>query len=166
MCLDCKIRWNSTYLMLSVAIAYKDVFARLKQREKLYIGAPPEEEWDLAKEICGKLKMFYNITNLFLDQKYPTTNTLVVKVCEIKDVLYDWSYCSNDVVRIMASRMLQKFDQYWKVCHRMMAIAVILDLRYKLKILEFYFPLMYGLNFLLRWIEFIKCVQSKCNKGQ
>lgn len=27
--LDCKTRWNSTYLMLEVAIIYKDVFRRL-----------------------------------------------------------------------------------------------------------------------------------------
>ena len=41
--LDCKTRWNSTYLMLSIAITYKDVFPRLKQREKYYIVVPSEE---------------------------------------------------------------------------------------------------------------------------
>ena len=28
--LDCKTRWNSTHLMLSITITYKDVFPRLK----------------------------------------------------------------------------------------------------------------------------------------
>ncbi|KAL6330000.1 hypothetical protein AAG906_039915 [Vitis piasezkii] len=82
----------------------------------------------MAKEICGRLKLFYNITSL----------------CEIKEALYDWLICSNDVVKTMASSMLQKFDKYWSGCHIVMAIAAIFDPRYKIKILEFYFPLMYG----------------------
>ena len=36
LCLGCKTRWNSTYLMLSIVISYKDVFPQLKQRDKLY----------------------------------------------------------------------------------------------------------------------------------
>ncbi|KAL0413310.1 UNVERIFIED_CONTAM: Zinc finger BED domain-containing protein RICESLEEPER 2 [Sesamum radiatum] len=34
--LDCKTHWNSTYLMLESAIIYKDVFPRLKVRERNY----------------------------------------------------------------------------------------------------------------------------------
>ncbi|RVW23553.1 Zinc finger BED domain-containing protein RICESLEEPER 2 [Vitis vinifera] len=142
--LDCKTRWNSTYLMLSIAITYKDVFPRLKQREKYYIVVPSEEEWNMAKEICGRLKLFYNITKLFSGRNYPTANTFFIKVCEIKEALYDWLICSNDVVKTMAASMLQKFDKYWSGCHIVMAIAAIFDPRYKIKILEFYFPLMYG----------------------
>ena len=29
LCLDCKIRWNSTYIMLSIAIPYRKVFEQL-----------------------------------------------------------------------------------------------------------------------------------------
>ena len=31
--LDCKTRWNSTYLMLKVALIYEDVFTHLKHRD-------------------------------------------------------------------------------------------------------------------------------------
>ena len=65
LCFDCKTRWNSTYLMLSIARTYKDVFSRLKQCEKLYTTMPSEEEWNLAREINKSLKLFYDITKLF-----------------------------------------------------------------------------------------------------
>ncbi|RVW49143.1 putative AC transposase [Vitis vinifera] len=171
--LDCKTRWNSTYLMLSIAITYKDVFPRLKQREKYYMVVPTEEEWNMAKEICGRLKLFYNITELFSGRNYPTANTFFIKVCEIKEALYDWLICSNDVVKTMASSMLQKFDKYWSGCHIVMAIAAIFDPRYKIKILEFYFPLMYGFEASneiekIRGMcyELLSEYQSKSNLGQ
>ncbi|KAL6313143.1 hypothetical protein AAG906_026065 [Vitis piasezkii] len=158
--LDCKTQWNSTYLMLSIAITYKDVFPRLKQREKYYMVVPTEEEWNMAKEICGRLKLFYNITELFSGRNYPTANTFFIKVCEIKEALYDWLICSNDVVKTMASSMLQKFDKYWSGCHIVMAIAAIFDPRYKIKILEFYFPLMYGSEASNEIEKSVECVMS------
>ena len=59
-------------------------------------------------------------------------------MCEIKEALYGWLISSNDVVRTMASSMLQKFDKCRSECHIVMIIVDIFDLRYKIKILEFY----------------------------
>jgi hypothetical protein len=42
--LDCKTHWNSTYLMLSIAIEYWYVFFRLKERELAYNCIPSEED--------------------------------------------------------------------------------------------------------------------------
>lgn len=63
--LDVKTRWNSTYLMLSTALVYKDVFFRLNQRESSYNCMPSEQEWSLAKDICEKLELFHTVTELF-----------------------------------------------------------------------------------------------------
>ncbi|KAL6312943.1 hypothetical protein AAG906_022723 [Vitis piasezkii] len=76
--------------------------------------------------------------------RLPCNKKLCLDLCEIKEALYDWLICSNEVVSTMASSMLEKFDKYWSGCHIVMAIAVVLDPRYKMKILEFYFPIMYG----------------------
>ena len=109
LCLDCKTWWDSTYSMLSTIITYKDVFSCLKQREKLYTAMPSKEEWNLAREICERLKLFYNITKLFSRWNYPTTNTFLNKLCEIKETLYDWLICSN-VVSTLTSIMLEKLQ--------------------------------------------------------
>ncbi len=86
--LDIKTRWNSTYLMLSTALIYKDVFSRLRQREPQYrkLGPklPSEEDWVLAKEMCERLKPFFKIIELFSRTSYPTTNIFFPKICEVR----------------------------------------------------------------------------------
>ncbi|KAF7839838.1 putative AC transposase [Senna tora] len=141
--LDCKTRWNSTYLMLQVALEYKDVFSRLRLRERNYLKAPTNEEWDMARIICGKLKLFHNITELFSGRKYPTANVYFVKICELREALGKWMESTDATIKDMATKMLSKFDKYWGVASIVMVVAVILDPRYKLKVVEYYFPRIY-----------------------
>ena len=58
--------------MLTTALIYKDVFARLKQREFSYKTLPSDHDWMLAKKMCDKLKLFYSVTEMFSGTKYPT----------------------------------------------------------------------------------------------
>ncbi|KAL6325029.1 hypothetical protein AAG906_022119 [Vitis piasezkii] len=98
--MDFLLDWNMDRKVSTVTVDNcSNVFPRLKQREKYYMVVPSEEEWNMAKEICGRLKLFYNITELFSGRNYPTANTFFIKVCEIKEALYDWLICSNDVVK-------------------------------------------------------------------
>ncbi|KAL8497790.1 hypothetical protein ACS0TY_021212 [Phlomoides rotata] len=141
--LDCKTRWNSTYKILKVAICYKDVFTRLKQREPLYKSAPKEEEWEITRDICNKLKVFNSVTELFSGTEYPTANLYFPKICEIKMALKEWLCCGKSIIERMAIRMLDKFEKYWFQINGIMGVATILDPRYKLRLLHFYFPLIY-----------------------
>ncbi|KAK9198068.1 hypothetical protein WN944_013251 [Citrus x changshan-huyou] len=59
---DCKTRWNFTYLMLSTTLLYKDVFIRLKERDRNYTSLPSEMEWNFSKLMCDYLKSFYKLT--------------------------------------------------------------------------------------------------------
>ncbi|KAJ7976283.1 Zinc finger BED domain-containing protein RICESLEEPER [Quillaja saponaria] len=53
--LDVATRWNSTYLMLEIAIVYKSVFARLLRKEtSKYKIAITEEDWEFTRELCGR----------------------------------------------------------------------------------------------------------------
>jgi hypothetical protein len=62
--LDCKTRWNSTYIMLSIAVVYRDVFDRLSLRERNFNCCPTTADWDFAKEMIERLKLFYDITTI------------------------------------------------------------------------------------------------------
>ncbi|PON86988.1 Ribonuclease H-like domain containing protein [Trema orientale] len=63
--LNCVTSWNSTYLVLSTALLYKNVFTRCKLRDSRYRGAPSEDDWVMAQSLCDKLVLFYKITKLF-----------------------------------------------------------------------------------------------------
>ena len=51
--------------------------------------------------------------------------------------------------------MLAKFNSYWVNVSVVMTVAIFLDPRYKMNLLEFYYPNIYGNNFDLE-IEKIK----------
>ena len=81
--LDCKTRWNSTYIMLKGALQYKDVFERLSIREKKFT-CPTGEDWVFAKEVCDRLKVFFDVTELLSGTSYVTASLFFPQICGIR----------------------------------------------------------------------------------
>nr|XP_043633307.1 zinc finger BED domain-containing protein RICESLEEPER 2-like [Erigeron canadensis] len=108
--LDCRTKWNSTYMMLDVALGYKDVFPSMKLKDKKYVCKPGDEDWKLAQVICDKLKTFY-------------------EVCKLKIDLTKWKDDENETVSSMAISMLKKFNKFWSEVNGIMVVASFLDPR-------------------------------------
>ncbi|XP_075640326.1 zinc finger BED domain-containing protein RICESLEEPER 1-like [Castanea sativa] len=144
--LDCKTRWNSTYLMLSTALIYKDVFSRLTKSEASYTCLPHDYDWKVAKDIYERLELFYSVTEFFSSRKYSTTNMYFTLVCELKIALNEWSLSSNEMISRMVESMLVKFNSYWANVNIVMVVAAILDPRYKMKLLKFCYPNIYDVD--------------------
>ncbi|KAG5544434.1 hypothetical protein RHGRI_017006 [Rhododendron griersonianum] len=155
--LDCVTRWNSTFLMLQTAIEYKDVFSRLKIRESQYKSCPQDSDWEVAKEVCERLEVCYKATEVFSGTKYPTSNLFFAKVCRIKMALTEWAelYERNEMedlytkrkremMREMAAQMIEKYEKYWTIIHSILGVAAVLDPRFKMKLVEYYFNRIYG----------------------
>ncbi|KAK9683107.1 hypothetical protein RND81_10G117100 [Saponaria officinalis] len=143
--LDCKTRWNSTFLMLQSALPYKNIFSSLKlQNSKLKFYNPAENDWVLAGKVCDKLKKFHKATEIFSGRKYPTSDLFFRQICEIKLALTTWLLDDCFVIKYMAYTMLDKFNKYWTTINGLLAIAAILDKRNKLECVEFYFNENYG----------------------
>nr|KAJ0222546.1 hypothetical protein LSAT_V11C200051160 [Lactuca sativa] len=113
---DSKTRWNSTYLMLSMTLKYKKMFYQLKQREPQYKSAPDEKEWAFTNELCDRT------------------------------ALMKWDISSFIEIIELSETMIKKFDEYWKECHGVLAMATILDPRFKMKVLEYFFPIIYSVD--------------------
>ena len=113
------------------------VFPRLKLFKSHYVLVPSEAEWETAKDVCDRLELFYNVTELFSGTRYPTANMFFPVICRIKMTLNEWLMSSNVVISTMAKSMVAKFDAYWNVIHKLMGVAVVLDPRYKMTLLWF-----------------------------
>jgi hypothetical protein len=139
--LDCKTSWNSTYKMLTVALPYEAVFNRATCVEKLYNCAPTKDEWDFAKGVVQRLKMFNDITTIFSGTNYVTVNIDLLKICEAKMKIKEWFACGNPIIEQMPAKMIEKFD--WKDIHGTMGVATILDPRFKIDYLLGFFETLF-----------------------
>ena len=154
--LDCKTRWNSTYLMISIALQYIEIFEKLKAREKKFDCCPTKDDWKFAKEMCDRLKLFFDITESFSGTKYVTANLFFPKVVTIRLAIKKWGKSENELIQKMSEEMKDKFEKYWKDIHGLMAVATVLDPRYKLHMLQALFGSLYGFEHATTEVEKIR----------
>lgn len=96
---DCKTRWNFIFLVFNVSIQYKDVFDRLVTQDTQYKILHSEIERTKEKEICERLKVFYDLINLFSGTEYPTINIYFSRVCEMNFAFVEWFCFTNNVIK-------------------------------------------------------------------
>jgi UDP-2,3-diacylglucosamine pyrophosphatase LpxH len=161
---DVSTRWNSTYLMLDAAIHYKKVFQRLAilHPDKYRKHAPSNDEWDKASVVCSSLKMFYNVTTILSGSSYPTANLFFGEFSEINIQLMEWinTTGNNGFISAMAKAMKDKFDKYWDMSNVALAVACMLDPRYKMKVVEFYYKEMSANSGVIEITRFRNVVQE------
>lgn len=85
-CLDIETRWNSTYLMLDSAIAFRKAFDLLREDEK-YVdelnktkGSPQDDDWESIRCLLPFLKILYEATLRISGSLYVTGNVYLQEV--------------------------------------------------------------------------------------
>ena len=73
--------------MFFTALIYKDVFSCLAKCEASYTCLSHDYDWEVAKDICGTLELFYSAIKFFSGRKYSTTNMYFTLMCELKIAL-------------------------------------------------------------------------------
>ncbi|KAL3516783.1 hypothetical protein ACH5RR_023685 [Cinchona calisaya] len=144
--MDVPTRWNSTFLMLDSALPLKEAFGRLEQIDRNYKLNPSEDEWKVAYIVHDCLKKFYDATNHFSGNSFPTSNVFFPDICKLQLKLKEWENSGHDFIRNMAGPMKEKFEKYWDECCLVLAIAVVFDPRLKLALVEYNYNAIYGEN--------------------
>ena len=87
--------------------------------------------------MCNFLSVFEEVINVISGSEYPTANIFLPEIWKIKEVLNEKSLDENDYISAVACKMTLKFDKYWGECNFVMAIAAVLDPRFKMTLSPF-----------------------------
>lgn len=141
---DDQTKWNTTYHMLVAACELREVFNCLDTYDPDYKITPSMDEWKQVETLCTYLKHLFDAANVLTHPTYPSTNTFFPEVSKIQIELTHGAMSQDPFVSNLIKPLQEKFDKYWKDCYLVLAIAVVLDPRFKMKLVEFTFSKIYG----------------------
>ncbi|KAL5706065.1 hypothetical protein ACHQM5_024276 [Ranunculus cassubicifolius] len=143
---DVATRWDSTFYMLESAVFYKRAFMHLSLTDSNYKDCPTREEWVKVEKICEYLGLFANVTKLFSGTLYPTSNLFFREMFLIQDAIKKAIASDDEFMNMMGEKMKEKFGDYWTKHNIILAMAVVMDPRYKMNFVEYAFNAIYGNN--------------------
>ncbi|CAO2180508.1 unnamed protein product [Urochloa humidicola] len=144
LCLDVTTQWNTTYLMLLAALDYKQAFTTLETCDDNYNEAPSAEDWKKVEAACTYLKLLYDSAHSIMAAANPTSNLFFHEAWKLQLELTNGTGHEDPAFSSMAKDMHERFDKYWKDCSLVLAIAVVMDPRFKMKLVEFSYSKIYG----------------------
>ncbi|XP_071716260.1 zinc finger BED domain-containing protein DAYSLEEPER-like [Rutidosis leptorrhynchoides] len=142
--IDDQTKWNTTYEMLVAASELKEVFSCLDTLDPDYSKGPTGEDWKLVDNLCTYLKLLFNTASLLTSSTVPTANTFFHEAWKLQLELSRASTSDDQTISVLTKPIHDSFDKYWKSCCLMLAIAVVMDPRFKMKLVEFSFTKIYG----------------------
>ncbi|XP_024312348.1 zinc finger BED domain-containing protein RICESLEEPER 2 [Brachypodium distachyon] len=146
LCLDVTTQWNTTYLMLLAALDYKQAFTTLETCDDNYNEAPSAEDWKKVEAACNYLKLLYDSAHSIMAAANPTSNIFFHEAWKLQLELANSIGHEDPVFSGIAKDMHERFDKYWKDCNLVLAVAVVMDPRFKMKLVEFSYSKIYGIE--------------------
>ncbi|KAL1372262.1 zinc finger BED domain-containing protein DAYSLEEPER [Arachis hypogaea] len=142
--IDDRTQWNTTYQMLVAASELKEVFSCLDTSDPDYKGAPSMQDWKLIETLCTYLKPLFDATNILTTTPHPTPITFFHEVWKLQLDLSRAVMNEDPFISNLTKSMQEKIDKYWRDTSLILALAVVMDPRFKMKLVEFSFTKIYG----------------------
>ena len=76
----------------------------------------------------------------------PTSNIFFHEAWKLQLELQNASGHQDQIFSSIAKDMHERFDKYWKDCNLVLAVAVVMDPRFKMKLVEFSYSKIYGVE--------------------
>jgi hypothetical protein len=160
--LDVSTRWNSTYIMLEVVKKYQRAFELMLDEDghflnylydddvgKKGLGTLTDDNWYNIRQFIKFLQVFYDVTLKISRSMYSTSNLFFDILCSVHSCLTEHSESSDPLLSTMTNRIKVKYDKYWgdvEKINPLLFVASLLDPRYKMIALEYWFRLSFGVD--------------------
>jgi hypothetical protein len=119
-------------------------FNYLEMIDSNYKHCPTALEWEKVNNIRSFSAYFCEATCVFYGIKYPTANLYFPVIAMISVSLKEELMGEDEHKKLTATQMISKFEKYWFEFSEVLAIAIILDPRYKLHLVHYYYTKIYG----------------------
>jgi len=150
-------RWDSTYEMLSTACELREVFSCLGTSDSDFKEAPSMEDWKTIEILCAYLKVFFDAADILTSETsktYPTSDAFFHQVYRVQVELIHGTLSEDSFISNFVKPLYGMFDRYWRNSCVVLGMAVAMDPRYKLKLVEFSFAKVFGEEADM-WVRFI-----------
>ncbi|XP_038904452.1 zinc finger BED domain-containing protein RICESLEEPER 2-like [Benincasa hispida] len=144
-CLDISTRWNFTYMMLDAATKFEKTFDRLEDEEPTFASEcqPTKNYWENDRLLFRFLEVFYNVTLKVSGSLYSTSNVIFRQISTTHNCIQENSMDNENLIFVNVVKSMEaKFDKYWgnnEKTNLLLYVAVVLDPRYKLRLLSYLF---------------------------
>jgi hypothetical protein len=140
----CQLNGIQHILCLKVLFTIGVLFAYLEMTNQNYKFCLNALEWEKVIDISSFLGCFYRATCAFSGTKYPTANLYFPVIALIYVNLKKELVSEDEDKRSMENQMISKFEKYWLEFNVVLAVAIVLDPRYKLRLVKYYYTKIYG----------------------
>ncbi|XP_061355385.1 zinc finger BED domain-containing protein DAYSLEEPER-like [Gastrolobium bilobum] len=145
--IDDQNKWDTVYRMLVAACELKQVFDCFDSSDPDYRMTLTMDDWQQVETLCVYLKYLYDAANILTVQPYPTANLFFPEVSKLLLELTHAAALSQDpFCSSLIMPLKEKLEQYWKENCLMLAVAVAMDPRCKMKLVESTFGHIFGNN--------------------